>query len=86
MKRLIIPMVVVLGFACIDQANATVETYTVELNGYEVVGFVGSTPAEVAQAEHLAKNWGNSTSPDASAAIDEGRCSPPVVERRTDAG
>ncbi|WP_266151090.1 hypothetical protein ISN76_20265 [Dyella halodurans] len=57
MKRLIIPAVIALGFAFIGQANAAIETYTVDLNGYVVVAFVGATPAEVAQAEHLAKSW-----------------------------
>ncbi|AIF49438.1 hypothetical protein [Dyella japonica] len=57
MKRTMISMVVALGIACIGQANAAVETYTVDMNGYVIVGFVGSTPAEVAQAQRLARNW-----------------------------
>jgi hypothetical protein len=57
MKLLMIPMVVGVGFAYVGQASAAVETYTVPMNGYVVVGFVGATPAEVAQAEHLAKSW-----------------------------
>ncbi|WP_199536018.1 hypothetical protein [Dyella solisilvae] len=27
------------------------------MNGYVVVAFIGATPAEVAQAQRLAKNW-----------------------------
>ncbi|MFC4528158.1 hypothetical protein ISN76_14140 [Dyella halodurans] len=57
MKRLMISTVVTLGFAWIGQVNAEVETYTINVNGHVVVGFVGATPAEVAQAQHLAKNW-----------------------------
>lgn len=57
MKRLMIPAVIALSFACIGHANAAVEAYTVDMNGYVVVAYVGATPAEVAQAEHLAKNW-----------------------------
>jgi hypothetical protein len=57
MKRLMIPVVVAIGFACMEQAHAAVEALTVDMNGYVIVGFVGATPAEVAQAERLAKNW-----------------------------
>lgn len=57
MKRLMFPMVLALGFACVGQANAAVRTYTINLNGYAVVGFVGSTPAEAAQAQRLANSW-----------------------------
>ncbi|MHA6203059.1 hypothetical protein ACXU4B_01380 [Dyella soli] len=57
MKRLIIPAVVALGFACIGQANAAVETYTVDLNGYAIVGFVGSTPEDFARAQQQANGW-----------------------------
>ncbi|RDI99400.1 hypothetical protein DVT68_00615 [Dyella solisilvae] len=59
MKRLTISMLVALGFACIGQASASIETYTVNMDGHTVVGFVGATPAEVAQAERLARNWEN---------------------------
>jgi hypothetical protein len=57
MKRLTFTMFVALGFACVGQANAAVRTYTINLNGYAVVGFVGATPAEVAQAQRLANSW-----------------------------
>ena len=57
MKRLMIPVVVALGLACTGPVSAAVEAFTVDMNGYTVVAFVGATPAEVAQAEHLAKNW-----------------------------
>jgi hypothetical protein len=56
MKRLIIPVVAVLGFACM-QAHAAVETYTVDLAGYAIVGFVGTTPEDFARAQHEAANW-----------------------------
>jgi len=50
-------VIVALGFACVGQANAAVRTYIVNLNGYAVVGFVGATPAEMAQAQRLANSW-----------------------------
>jgi hypothetical protein len=57
MKRLIIPAVIALGFACVSQANASVETYTVDMNGYAVIGFVGTTPEDFVLAQHQAKGW-----------------------------
>ena len=57
MKRLIIPTVIALGLVCVGQANAAVETYTVDLNGYAVMGFVGSTPEEFALAQQKASGW-----------------------------
>jgi hypothetical protein len=57
MKRLTMSVVIALGFTCIGQASAAVEAYTVDMNGYMAVVFVGAMPGEVAQAEHLAKNW-----------------------------
>jgi hypothetical protein len=57
MKRLIIPVVIALGIACVSQANAAVETYTVDLNGYAVIGFVGNTPEDFALAQRQADNW-----------------------------
>jgi hypothetical protein len=58
MKRMILPAVVVaLGFACIGAAHATVETYTVDMNGYAVIGFVGSTPEDYARAQQQANGW-----------------------------
>jgi hypothetical protein len=58
MKRIILPaLVAAFGLACIGQAQATVETYTVDLNGYAVVGFVGSTPDDYARAQQQANSW-----------------------------
>jgi|GEM_PF-1003877 len=58
MKRMILTSVVAaVGLACIGQAQATVETYTVDLNGYAVIGFVGSTSADYARAQQQAKSW-----------------------------
>jgi len=58
MKRLILPAVAALGLACFHgQAHAAVETYQVNLNGYAVVGFVGSTPEEFALAQRQANRW-----------------------------
>ncbi|WP_114238359.1 hypothetical protein [Dyella sp. C9] len=56
MKRLIFPAVIALGLACAGQAYA-VETYTVDLNGYAVVGFVGNSPEDFALAQRQADNW-----------------------------
>ncbi|WP_243050200.1 hypothetical protein [Dyella sp. RRB7] len=57
MKRLIIPVVIALGIACVGQANAAVETYTVDLNGYAVIGFVGNSPEDFARAQRQADSW-----------------------------
>ena len=57
MKRLILSAVVAFGLACVGQASAAVETYTVDLNGYAVVGFVGNTPADFALAQRQASGW-----------------------------
>ncbi|HET6552725.1 MAG TPA: hypothetical protein VFG49_04235 [Dyella sp.] len=57
MKRLILPAVIALGLACATQATAAVETYTVDLNGYAVIGFVGSTPEEYGLAQRQAASW-----------------------------
>lgn len=58
MKRMILPAVVAaLGFACIGAAHATVETYTVDMNGYAVIGFVGNTPEDFARAQQRADSW-----------------------------
>ena len=57
MKRLIIPLVIALGIACVGQANAAVETYTVDMNGYAVIGFVGSTAEDFALAQRQASSW-----------------------------
>ena len=57
MKRLILPAVIALGLACVGQASAAVETYTVDLNGYAVVGFVGHSPDDFARAQQLANGW-----------------------------
>jgi hypothetical protein len=59
MKHPIRTLTITIGFACIGQVNAAVETYTFGMNGYEVIAFVGATPAEMAQAQHLAKDWEN---------------------------
>ena len=56
MKRLIIPVVAVLGFAC-AQAHAAVETYTVDLAGYAIIGFVGTTPEDFTRAQQQASSW-----------------------------
>lgn len=58
MKRMILfSVVAAIGIACIGQAQATVETYTVDLNGYAVIGFVGSTPEDYARAQQQAQSW-----------------------------
>lgn len=59
MKRLIIPTVIAIGAACIiGQAQAAVETYTVDMaGGYAVVGFVGTTPEDFALAQQQANGW-----------------------------
>lgn len=57
MKPLTIPLVAALGFTGIEQASAAVEAYTFPMNDYVIVAFVGATPAEVAQAQRLAKRW-----------------------------
>lgn len=57
MKRLILPAVIALGLVCVGQAQAAVETYTVDLNGYAVIGFVGNTPEEFARAQQQANSW-----------------------------
>jgi hypothetical protein len=57
MKRLIIPVVIALGIACVGQASAAVETYTVDMNGYAVIGFVGTTPEDFALAQRQASSW-----------------------------
>jgi len=58
MKRIILPAVVaVFALAWIGQAQATVETYTVDFNGYAVVGFVSSTPEDYARAQQQANGW-----------------------------
>lgn len=58
MKRMILTSVVAaIGLACIGQAQAAVETYTVDLNGYAVIGFVGSTPEDFARAQQQANSW-----------------------------
>jgi hypothetical protein len=56
MKRLIIPVVIALGIACAGQASA-VETYTVDMNGYAVIGFVGNSPEDFALAQRQASSW-----------------------------
>ncbi|WP_199098488.1 hypothetical protein [Dyella sp. ASV21] len=57
MKRLILPVVIALGLLCVGQANAAVETYMIDLNGYAVIGFVGNTPEEFARAQQQANSW-----------------------------
>lgn len=57
MKRLITPVLITMGLACVGQASAAVETYTVDLAGYAVVGFVGHTPEDFARAQQLANGW-----------------------------
>jgi len=58
MKRFILTAIVAaVGLACVGQAQATVETYTVDLNGYAVIGFVGSTPEDYAHAQQQANSW-----------------------------
>jgi hypothetical protein len=57
MKRALLPTLVALGIVFAGQASAAVETYTVDLNGYAVIGFVGSTPEDFAQAQRDARNW-----------------------------
>lgn len=59
MKRLIIASAVALGLACVGSASAAqYETYTTDLHyGYELVVFVGHTPAEFAKAQLAANRW-----------------------------
>jgi len=58
MKRMIIPAAVaVVALAWVGQAQASVETYTVDMNGYAVIGFVGNTPADFARAQQQANGW-----------------------------
>lgn len=57
MKRLIFPAVVAIGLFCASQASAAVETYTVDMNGYAVIGFVGSSPEDFALAQRQANSW-----------------------------
>lgn len=57
MKRLILPAVIVLGLAFAGTASAAVETYTVDLNGYAVIGFVGHSPEDFARAQQQAQGW-----------------------------
>ncbi|WP_430390581.1 hypothetical protein [Dyella sp. 20L07] len=57
MKRLILPAVIALGLVCAGQASAEVETYTVDMNGYAVIGFVGNSPADFALAQRDASSW-----------------------------
>lgn len=58
MKRLIVPAVVAFGLVCVGQANAAVETYTIdEPGGYAVMGFVGTTPEDFASAQRQASSW-----------------------------
>jgi len=58
MKRVIIPVVIAFGFACVGQAYAAVDAYTVNLaGGYAVQGFVAHTPDEFAQAQVQARGW-----------------------------
>ena len=57
MKRVLLPALIAFGLVFVGQASAAVETYTVDLNGYAVVGFVGNTPEDFALAQHQAANW-----------------------------
>lgn len=59
MKRLIIVTATALGLACAGGASAAqYETYTTDLHyGYELMVFVGHTPAEFAQAQRAANRW-----------------------------
>jgi hypothetical protein len=58
MKRFILPaLVAAVGFAAVGTAYASVETYTVNMNGYAVIGFVGNTPADFARAQQQANGW-----------------------------
>jgi hypothetical protein len=57
MKRLILPAVIALGLAFAGAASAAVETYTVDLNGYAVIGFVGHNPEDFARAQQKANGW-----------------------------
>ena len=58
MKRLIIPTIIAFGVACIGQAQAAVDTYTVDMpGGYAIVGFVGTSPADFALAQQQANSW-----------------------------
>lgn len=57
MKRLILPAVIALGLVFAGTASATVETYTVDLNGYAVIGFVGHSPEDFARAQQQAQGW-----------------------------
>jgi hypothetical protein len=57
MKRLILPAVIALGLVFASTASAAVETYTVDLNGYAVIGFVGHSPEDFARAQQQAQGW-----------------------------
>lgn len=59
MKRLIIATTALFGLACVGSASAAqYETYVTDLNfGYELVAFVGHTPAEFAKAQRAANRW-----------------------------
>jgi hypothetical protein len=57
MKRLILPAFIALGLAVAGTASATVETYTVDLNGYAVIGFVGNSAEDYARAQQQANAW-----------------------------
>lgn len=59
MKRLIIAATVALGFVCVSNANAAkYETVTTDLRiGYQLMAFVGHSPAEYAQAQRAANMW-----------------------------
>ncbi|OOG59345.1 hypothetical protein B0E48_00445 [Rhodanobacter sp. C03] len=47
------------GLACVGSASAAqYETYVTDLHiGYELVAFVGHTPAEFAKAQRAASSW-----------------------------
>jgi hypothetical protein len=60
MKRAIIVATIVLGTACVGSAQAAIETYMLPVanaHGYAILGFVGHTPAEFAQARRQARMW-----------------------------
>ncbi|MBQ4856041.1 hypothetical protein IMW82_15330 [Rhodanobacter sp. B2A1Ga4] len=59
MKRLIIATSIVLGLACAGSVSAAqYETYTTNLHyGYNLMVFVGHTPAGFIQAQHAANRW-----------------------------
>ena len=57
MKRLIVTATITLGLACIGNAVAT-ERYVVDrYDGFAVMGIIGHTPAEFAQAQREAHRW-----------------------------